>query len=88
MEKYRVLSDFFAIPGLFCLFLGTLRWLAGVGAFAGIGYVLGNALRLLTFQPRKAYDPRKRKTTGCGILFITGAVCLAAAGFFAGLFYK
>ena len=87
MEKYRILSDIFAVPGLFCLFLGALRWLGGQGAFTGVAYVLKNALRLLTLQPRTAYQPKKEKTTGCGGLFVTGAVCLAAAGVFAGLFY-
>ena len=87
-ELYRIISDIFTVPGLFCLFIGGLLWLSGKGAFDGVGYVLGNALRLLTFQPRRAYAPRKKKTAGCGFLFVTGAVCLAAAGVFTVLFYR
>ena len=86
-EFYRVLSDFFAVPGLFCLFLGTLWWLAGQGAFRGVGYVLGNALRLITFRERKAYRPQEIKKPGGGFLLTTGAVLLVAAGIFAGLYY-
>lgn len=87
---YRTLSDGFTVPGLVCVFAGTLVWLANEGAFTGVSYVLGNAFRLLLFQPRKTYipAPRENKITGCGFLFVTGAVCLTAAGVFAGLFYK
>ena len=87
-ELYRVLSDFFAVPGLFCLFLGTLWWLAGQGAFRGANYVWGNALRLLTFQQAKPYKPKENKGRATRPLLITGAVLLAAAGIFAGLYYS
>ena len=87
-ELYRVLSDFFAVPGLFCLFLGTLWWLGGQGAFRGVGYVWGNALRLLTFQQAKPYKPKEKKGRATRPLLITGAVLLAAAGIFAGLYYR
>ncbi|MBQ7768925.1 MAG: DUF3899 domain-containing protein [Oscillospiraceae bacterium] len=88
MEIYRILSDFFAVPGLFCLFLGTLWWLAGQGAFRGANYVWGNALRLLTFQQAKPYKPKENKGRATRPLLITGAVLLAAAGIFAGLYYS
>ena len=87
MEKYRVLSDIFAVPGLFCLFLGILRWLAGQGAFRGVGYILGNALRLLTFQQAKPYRPKENKGRETRPLLLTGTRCVALAGIFAGLYY-
>ena len=88
MEKYRVLSDFFAVPGLLCLFFGGLRWLSGQGAFQGISYVLKNALCLLTFRERAPYRPKETEKSGIGQLLTTGAVLLAAAGVFAGLYYQ
>ena len=87
MEKYRILSDIFAVPGLFCLFFGALRYLANQGAFHGFGYILKNALRLLTFQQAKAYAPKERKQNGSAVLLLVGTVLLAAAGIFAGLYY-
>ena len=88
MEKYRILSDFFAVPGLFCLFFGALRWMAGQGAFQGVSYLLKNAFCLLTFREREPYQPQETKKSGSGFLLTTGAVLLAAAGIFAGLYYK
>lgn len=87
-ELYRVLSDIFAVPGLFCLFGGALRWVAGQGAFRGVGYVVKNALRLLTFQPAKPYAPKEIKQNGIAVLLLTGAILLAASGVFAGLYYS
>ena len=88
MEKYRILSDFFAVPGLFCLFLGLLRWLSAQGAFRGFGYVMKNALSLLTFRARKPYEPKETKKTGYAGLLIAGAVFLSVGSVFAGLFYS
>lgn len=85
-EIYRIISDFFAVPGLFCLFFGALRWMAGQGAFQGIGYVLKNALRLLTFQQAKPYEPKETKKTSYAGLFVAGAVCVALGCLFAGLY--
>ena len=87
-ELYRVLSDFFAVPGLFCLFLGTLWWLAGQGAFRGVGYVVKNALRLLTFQQAKPYEPKEDKGRATCPLLITGAICVVIAGLFAWLYHS
>lgn len=88
MEKYRILSDIFAVPGLFCLFLGALRWLAGQGAFRGVGYVAKNALRLLTFQQVKPYQPKETKKTGSAGLLVVGVIFVAVAGVFAGMYYR
>ena len=87
MEKYRVLSDIFAVPGLFCLFFGVLRWLAGQGAFQGIGYLLKNALCLLTFRERIPYVPAQTKKSGCAAFLVTGGIFLAVSGVFTGLYY-
>lgn len=87
MEKYRILSDIFAVPGLFCLFFGGLRYLANQGVFHGLNYILKNTLRLLTFQQAKPYAPKERKQNGSAVLLLPGAVLLIAAGIFAGLYY-
>lgn len=88
MEKYRILSDFFAVPGLLCLFLGALRWMAGQGAFQGISYLLKNALCLLTFRERKPYQPAKIKKNNFVVLLIFGFCFLTIAGIYAGLYYS
>ena len=88
MEKYRILSDFFAVPGLLCLFLGALRWLAGQGAFQGVSYVLKNVLCLLTFREREPYRPAKTKKNGFAVLLGVGGVFLGIAGIFTGLYYR
>ena len=87
MEKYRILSDVFAVPGLLCLFLGLLRWMAGQGAYRGLSYVVRNALCLLTFRERKPYKPKETKKTGNAGLFLVGGAFLSAAAFFAGLYF-
>ena len=84
MEKYRILSDFFAIPGLFCLFLGLLRWLANQGALQGFGYVFKNALRLLTFQTAKPYTQKESRGRETRPLLLVGMICIAISGLFAG----
>ena len=85
MEKYRILSDIFAVPGLFCLFWGLLRWLANQGAFQGFGYILQNALRLLTFQTAKPYTPKESRGRNSRPLLLAGLIFLALASLFAGL---
>ena len=87
MENYRILSDIFAVPGLFCLFWGLLRWLAGQGAFRGVSYIMYNALRLLTFQRPKPYAPKETKGRATRPLQ-AGIVCIAVAGVFAMLYYQ
>ena len=87
MENYRMISDLFAVPGLFCLFFGALRYLANQGTFHGLNYILRNALRLLTFQQAKAYAPKERKQNGSAVLLLIGALLLAVAGIFAGLYH-
>ena len=87
MEKYRILSDFFAVPGLFCLFFGGLRYLANRGALQGFHYILKNALRLLTFQGAKPYTPKESRGRNSRPLLIAGTICTIVASVFAGLYY-
>ena len=87
MEKYRVLSDFFAVPGLLSLFLGALRWLSGQGAFQGLSYLLQNAFCLLTFRQRKPYEPKEIKKNGYAVLLIVGGILVAVSVIFTGLYY-
>ena len=86
-EIFRVISDIFAVPGLFCLFLGALRWMAGEGAFRGVNYLLRNALCLLTFRERAPYEPEKTKKSGYAAFLVTGGIFLAVSGAFTGLYY-
>lgn len=87
-EVYRVISDIFAVPGLFCLFWGALRWMAGEGALQGLHYLLENALCLLTFRERKPYKSIKIKKNGFAVLLVIGGIFLAVSGVFVGLYYR
>ena len=88
MEKYRIISDIFAVLGFFCLFVGALRWMAGEGAYQGVRYLLKNALCLLTFRERIPYQPAKIKKNSFAVLLILGFCFLAIAGVFAGFYYR
>lgn len=88
MEKYRILSDFFAVPGFLCLFWGALRWLAGQGAFRGVSYLLENALCLLTFRERKPYEQKENRRRTSRPLLVASGIFLAVSGIFTGLYYR
>ena len=87
MEKYRILSDIFAVPGLLCLFLGALRWMAGHGAFQGVSYVLKNAFCLLTFRERMPYEQKENRRRTSRPLLVASVIFLAVSGIFTGLYY-
>lgn len=97
VARYITLSDAFTVPGMLMGFSGMLVCLANGGAFDGVGYVLGHAIRSLMFFGRrgeaetyKEYVERRRekKTTGYGFLFVTGAVFLAIGTVFTALYYR
>ena len=87
-ELYRILSDFFAVPGLLCLFWGVLRWLASEGAFQGVSYLLKNALCLLTFRDRKPYQQTENRRRTSRPLLVASVIFLAVSGIFTGLYYR
>jgi hypothetical protein len=96
-DMYRTLSDAFTVPGLLCGFSGVLMWLSKEGALDGVSYVAQYAVKSLLFFARrgaletyKEYVERRRekKKGSFGFLLLVGAVCMAIALVFTGLFYS
>lgn len=95
-DKYRVLCDAFTIPGVILLMLGLLVWVSTTGTLDGITYVFSwlwarifpaGAAR----KREKYYEyvdrKKKNRSKGYAFLFICGAIFMAAALIFMGLFY-
>ncbi len=93
-NRYRLLSDAFALPGFLCLFVGLFLWLSNEGSFDGVSWVLSYAVKSLlpvTRMNRESYsDYRSRKQSkkvhGYGFLLVVGVVMLALSGIFVYLF--
>ena len=96
MEKYRMLSDAFLIPGILLVMAGFLISVTNQGALDGISYATGRAFRkLIPGMDRvdeKYYDyverKRQKRVKGYGFLFVVGGVFLAIAVIFMVLFYR
>ncbi len=96
VERYRVLTDAFTVPGLLMLCIGMLVWISDKGVFNPIAYAFRYlAAKLLPFAGIEQehyvdYVERKREehVTGYGFLLITGAVFFAIALFFLTRFYQ
>ena len=78
-EYFRLISDFFALPGLFCLFGGGLVMLSQKGAFTGLRYLLGRG--------RRPYAPTKKSRLHPGFLLGLGGSFLTISALFAALFH-
>ena len=95
MERWRILCDAFTIPAVLALCGGFLVWASNDGAFYGLTYCLGIAWKVWLPGGRnkieKYYDyvtrRKEKKITGFGFVFVVGAVCMAIALVFFGLFY-
>lgn len=96
VEKYRMLSDAFMIPGMILIMAGLLLFVSGQGGMDGISYMAGRAIRSLVpgmdRVDEKFFDYVKRKqekrVRGYGFLFAVGAASLAVAFIFLFLFYR
>lgn len=96
VEKYRMLSDAFTVPGVVLLMLGCLIGAANMGALDGITYAVGFAFRSLIpggrHKDEKYFDyverKREKRIKGYGFLFIAGGVAMAIAIVFFILFYS
>lgn len=93
-QIYRFLSDGFTVPGLVFLMLGLLVWLANLGSFNGIGYVIKHLFSMLIpLSPKKhqtyaQYLETRKKTGGYGFLFVIGGIFLLVGIIFLILFYS
>lgn len=98
LERVRILSDAFTVPGLLLLFSAGLVAVANNGAFDGIGYALKWTIQRLipgraaieTQESYGDYVERKRqdgRVKGYSFLAITGGAFLAVGIGFTIAFY-
>ena len=96
MDRYRLLSDAFFLPGILMVLFGCLLWMSNEGAFDGVGYVVSNAFywlipggRLHHYERYGDYVERKRskRVTGYSFLFWVGVV-FVAVGFVFNLLFE
>lgn len=77
------LSDGFTIPGVLFICLGLLVWLANLGSFHGIGYVMKHLFTMLIPLSKKNHETyadyieTRKKTNGFSFLFIIGGFFLS-----------
>lgn len=97
VERYRILTDAFTIPGVILIMVAALVFISNLGGFDGLGYSLKVAIkRLLPFfgaapdEKYIDYVERKRASRIKGYHFIlfSGIAFLAAALFFMYKFYQ
>lgn len=96
VDKYRMLSDAFTVPGILLLMFGCLIWISNLGALDGLAYAVSFAIRSLIpgarYKDEKYGDyverKRENRVKGYGFLFISGGVTMAVAIVFMILFYS
>lgn len=97
VEKYRMLSDCFTIPGVVFLMIGALIWISGLGALDGLGFVLHSLkIRLIPgarIDREEGYyeyvqKKREKKTKAYLPFLYVGAFFTALGIIFIILFYQ
>ena len=96
VDKYRLMTDAFSIPGIIFIMVGALVLVSTQGFFDMISFGLGRFARaLVPFSKRSDetyYDYKKRKSeerfSGYSFLFVVGGVFLLVAGIFMVLFFS
>lgn len=96
LERCRMLSDAFLIPGLLMILFALLIMITNEGALDGISYMAGRAISMLIPGLRKRdesfydYIQRKRdhRLRGYGFLFVVGGCSLVVSLYFYIRFYQ
>ena len=96
VEKYRLLTDAFSIPGIIFIMVGCLVFVSTDGFFDMITFGLSKAKSMLIPFSKKSdetyYDYKQRKAknrlTGYSFLFFTGLAFLLVAIVFLILFFR
>lgn len=98
-ERYKILADAFAIPGIILILLGVLVFLSNEGAMDGVSFLMSGLLKRLMpigrwreerYEKYGDYIERKRanRATGYGFIFAVGGAFTAVAIVFVILFYQ
>ena len=96
IDKYRLLTDAFSIPGIVFIMVGCLVFVSTDGFFDMITFGLSRAKSMLIPFSKKSdesyYDYKQRKAknrlSGYSFLFFCGLVYLVIASIFMILFFK
>lgn len=96
VDKYRLLTDAFSIPGIIFIMVGCLVFVSTDGFFDMITFGLAKAKSMLIPFSKKSdetfYDYKQRKAknrlSGYSFLFFSGLAYLIVAGIFMILFFK
>lgn len=95
VERYRILCDGFAIPGMLALLVALLMMVSGQGALDGIGYCLSRVIHVLSFRGTTAetyHDYLERhqanRIRGYGFLYAVGITLMVIASIFLVLFHN
>ena len=96
VDKYRILTDAFSIPGIVFIMVGALVFVSTEGFFDMLSYGLGKfAAALIPFNRKKDesfFDYKTRKNeerfSGYSFLFYVGILFLVIAGVFMILFFS
>lgn len=96
LEKYRILCDAVATPGVMLTLFGGLIWVASEGALDGLSWAMTNLYKSLipglsaTKESYRDYLERKHgnKVRGYGFMFVVGIFFLVAAAIFLILYLR
>ena len=94
VEKYKILSDAFTVPGVLYIMFGCLLALTNEGSLDAIGFMLKRCVQMLNpfskkeFQKYSDYVAGRKKVTGFAFLFYVGSAILAVGIVFMVLFYS
>jgi len=94
VTRYRYLTDAFTLPGLLFLLIGVLIILTNQGSLSSLAWAMKRFVRMLipggglkNNQTYKEYLETRKKITGYGFLFISGAIFFLVGIIFLILFY-
>lgn len=94
VDKYRILSDAFTIPGVVFILVGCLVFLSNQGSLTAIGYMMKRFFKMLNpignknIERYSDYVENRSKVTGYAFLFYTGILFSAVSIVFMILFYS
>ena len=94
VEKYKILSDAFTVPGLLFILVGLLVALTNEGSLTALGWMLKRMFKLLNpfsdknIERYSDYMESRQKVTGFSFLFYTGLAFAAVSIVFLVLYYS
>ena len=96
VERYRILTDAFSLPGIFMILVGLLIKMNNLGALDTIAYGFSFVIHMIIpgwFGKMEKYldyveARREKRVTGYGFLFVVGGILFGISLVFVVLFYR